>query len=324
MNAVFCQHCCWQTSNCLHPALFLFSYSSWQVFLQGLDSFRPAGAFAPLEAFYFIFFIIFFYSHQDRRHSLLRASYYKMESEGLPAVPPLPPPPPPPPLPPPPPPPPPPSVKGAGLICRGLRRSSRMRNFNWETLPKHSVVGKYNIWTADRTDGEYELDTDHMEELFSHKQDQQQIKPLNRQSLRGQPAAPGGEMVSTCSPSEWRRRSYKSAFYPRFPSSAPKGAWTLQFSWNNSRGESVVVLRRCDCFSQHSSHFRVCNEAASLLGKPPTASVSRQAWSTLLYCSNRLPHWNNTSLQTYLLLKAAYQGKKKNPQLQTKIVRNVS
>lgn len=75
-----------------------------------------------------------------------------------------------------------------------------MRNFNWETLPKHSVVGKYNIWTADRTDGEYELDTDRMEELFSHKQDQQQLKPLNRQSLRGLPAAPGGEMVSTCSP----------------------------------------------------------------------------------------------------------------------------
>lgn len=75
-----------------------------------------------------------------------------------------------------------------------------MRNFNWETLPKHSVVGKHNIWTADRTDGGYELDTDRMEELFSHKQDQQQIKPLNRQSLRGLPAAAGGEMVSTYSP----------------------------------------------------------------------------------------------------------------------------
>lgn len=72
-----------------------------------------------------------------------------------------------------------------------------MRNFNWETLPKHSVVGKHNIWTADRTDGKYELDTDHMEELFSHKQDQQKIKTLNRQSLRGlPPAASGGEMVS--------------------------------------------------------------------------------------------------------------------------------
>ncbi|XP_035536116.1 protein diaphanous homolog 2-like [Morone saxatilis] len=75
-----------------------------------------------------------------------------------------------------------------------------MRNFNWETLPKHSVIGKHNIWTADKTDGEYELDTDHMEELFSHKQNQQKVKALNRQSLRGLPtAASGGEMVSILS-----------------------------------------------------------------------------------------------------------------------------
>lgn len=69
-----------------------------------------------------------------------------------------------------------------------------MRNFNWETLPKHTVIGKHNIWTADKTDGEYELDTDHMEELFSHKQNQQKFKA---QSLRGLPAAAsGGEVVS--------------------------------------------------------------------------------------------------------------------------------
>ncbi|XP_029302531.1 inverted formin-2-like [Cottoperca gobio] len=75
-----------------------------------------------------------------------------------------------------------------------------MRNFNWETLPKHSVEGKHNIWTADKTDGEYELDTDHMEELFSQKQGQQQLKALNRQSLRGLPtAASGVVMVSILS-----------------------------------------------------------------------------------------------------------------------------
>ncbi|KAK2846730.1 hypothetical protein Q5P01_009729 [Channa striata] len=75
-----------------------------------------------------------------------------------------------------------------------------MRNFNWETVPKHSVIGKHNIWTADKTDGEYELDTDHMEELFSHKQGQTQAKALHRQSLRGQPSgASGGELVSILS-----------------------------------------------------------------------------------------------------------------------------
>lgn len=117
---------------------------------------------------------------------------------------PLIPPPPPPPLPPPPPPPLPPApglpppLHGGGLFAKGATRNSRMRNFNWETLPKHSVIGKHNIWTSDKTDGEYELDTDHMEELFSHKQVQQQLKSLNRHSLRGLPtAASGAEIVST-------------------------------------------------------------------------------------------------------------------------------
>lgn len=82
----------------------------------------------------------------------------------------------------------------------GDRRRSRMRNFNWETLPKHSVIGKHNIWTADKTDGQYELDTDHMEELFSHNQVQQHPKGLNRSSVRGQlPSGTGGEMVTILS-----------------------------------------------------------------------------------------------------------------------------
>ncbi|XP_043974422.1 FH2 domain-containing protein 1-like isoform X2 [Gambusia affinis] len=110
------------------------------------------------------------------------------------------PPPPPPPLPPPPPPPPPaPGLPqhGGGTMDWGDRRRSRMRNFNWEALPKHSVIGKHNIWTSDKTDGQYELDTDHMEELFSHKHGQQHPKALNRSSVRGQlPSGTGGEMVT--------------------------------------------------------------------------------------------------------------------------------
>ncbi|XP_061683754.1 FH2 domain-containing protein 1-like [Syngnathoides biaculeatus] len=107
--------------------------------------------------------------------------------------PPLPPPPPPPLLPPPPPPPPPPGLGGSRLE----RRRSRMRNFNWETIPKHTVMGKRNIWTEDRPDGDYELDTEHMEELFSHKRAQQQ----NQLQLAagGPPAPSAGELVSILS-----------------------------------------------------------------------------------------------------------------------------
>ncbi|MEQ2157972.1 hypothetical protein GOODEAATRI_007327 [Goodea atripinnis] len=89
---------------------------------------------------------------------------------------------------------------GGGLMDWGNRRRSRMRNFNWETLPKHSVIGKHNIWTADKTNGQYELDTDHMEELFSHNNGQPHPKGLNRSSVRGQlPSGSGGEMVTILS-----------------------------------------------------------------------------------------------------------------------------
>lgn len=70
-----------------------------------------------------------------------------------------------------------------------------MRNFNWETLPKHTVVGKRNIWTTEMANGDYKLDTDRMKELFSNKQ--LELGAVKRQSLRGLPAvASVGEMVS--------------------------------------------------------------------------------------------------------------------------------
>ncbi|XP_068174424.1 FH2 domain-containing protein 1-like [Antennarius striatus] len=137
----------------------------------------------------------------DSNPNLLTAPQEMMQP-GCPSVPPPPtpplPPPPPPPAPPPPPPPPP-FGHGVGLTSK-TSRSFKMRNFNWETLPKKSVIGKHNIWTVDKTDEEYELDTHHIEELFSHKQDQQKVKTLTRQSLRGLPVSASGEdMVSILS-----------------------------------------------------------------------------------------------------------------------------
>ncbi|KAG7272319.1 hypothetical protein CRUP_011244 [Coryphaenoides rupestris] len=80
-----------------------------------------------------------------------------------------------------------------------------MRNFNWDTLSKARVEGTHNIWTAQRVQGEYELDTAHMEELFSHgapgASASQDPKTLHRQSLRGlPPSAAGAEMVSILNP----------------------------------------------------------------------------------------------------------------------------
>ncbi|XP_061073534.1 inverted formin-2 isoform X2 [Conger conger] len=73
-----------------------------------------------------------------------------------------------------------------------------MRNFNWVTIPKQSVVGKRNIWTVQKSTEEFQLDTKRMEELFSQGgPGQQQKQASSRSSVRGLPSsAQGGEPVS--------------------------------------------------------------------------------------------------------------------------------
>ncbi|XP_016098200.1 FH2 domain-containing protein 1-like [Sinocyclocheilus grahami] len=110
-------------------------------------------------------------------------------------IPPPPPPPPPPNAPPPPPPPPPALFSGGSPFTRGPTRASKMRNFNWEAIPKDTVLGKHNIWTAEKN-SEFELDTKGMEELFS-RNDQKQVQVTNRCSVRQSPShASGPEMVT--------------------------------------------------------------------------------------------------------------------------------
>ncbi|KAI2656354.1 FH2 domain-containing protein 1 [Labeo rohita] len=108
---------------------------------------------------------------------------------------PPPPPPPPPNAPPPPPPPPPALFGGGGPFTRSPMRASKMRNFNWEAIPKDTVLGKHNIWTAEKN-SEFELDTKRMEELFS-RNEQKQVKATARRSILQSPSsASGPEMVT--------------------------------------------------------------------------------------------------------------------------------
>lgn len=112
-----------------------------------------------------------------------------------------PPPPPPPPLPAlPPPPPPPPPITGCELFPHSVHRRSKMRNFNWDTIPKHSVIGKRNVWTSHKNLEDIPLDTKRMEELFSHSE--HQPMPLRhgtvKKSVWGlQSTNPMSEMVSS-------------------------------------------------------------------------------------------------------------------------------
>ncbi|KAJ8412514.1 hypothetical protein AAFF_G00128500 [Aldrovandia affinis] len=84
------------------------------------------------------------------------------------------------------------------LFSRNVERRSRMRNFNWDTIPQQSVLGKRNVWTAQRAQEDFELDIKRMEELFSHSEESQPPKDHTiRKSIRGVPAtAQTAEVIS--------------------------------------------------------------------------------------------------------------------------------
>ncbi|XP_043112360.1 formin-J [Puntigrus tetrazona] len=84
---------------------------------------------------------------------------------------PIPPPsiPPPPPLPPPPPPPPPVSASGLTRIDSG--RKHRLRNLNWERIPKERVEGRKSVWSGSPDeDCELAIDLSSLDELFGQKE----------------------------------------------------------------------------------------------------------------------------------------------------------
>ncbi|XP_062916884.1 FH2 domain-containing protein 1 isoform X1 [Mobula hypostoma] len=70
-----------------------------------------------------------------------------------------------PPVPPPPPPPPPPlPLLESTSPC--LLHKSKLKKVNWIPIPKERILGKNNIWTADKYDDDFQLDTSVMKELF--------------------------------------------------------------------------------------------------------------------------------------------------------------
>ncbi len=88
-----------------------------------------------------------------------------------PSMPPPPPPPPPPPLPPPPPPPLPPPVSACGLTRVDSGRRHRLRNLNWERIPKEHVEGRESVWSGSLDeDCELCIDLSSLDELFGQKQ----------------------------------------------------------------------------------------------------------------------------------------------------------
>ncbi|XP_026135616.1 FH2 domain-containing protein 1 [Carassius auratus] len=78
---------------------------------------------------------------------------------------------PPPSLPPPPPPPPPPPVSSSALSRVESGRKHRLRNLNWERIPKERVEGRKSVWSGSPDeDCELSIDLSSLDELFGQKE----------------------------------------------------------------------------------------------------------------------------------------------------------
>ncbi|KAJ8338385.1 hypothetical protein SKAU_G00373510 [Synaphobranchus kaupii] len=105
----------------------------------------------------------------------------------------------PPPLPPPPPPPPPPPAS-VPLSRLDSARRSRLRNLNWERIPKERVEGRRSVWSGVAVGvDDFTIDLRSLDELFSQKEAQTVDKvPSFRRSLTrcGSPQDPTTDKVS--------------------------------------------------------------------------------------------------------------------------------
>ncbi|XP_063288817.1 formin-J-like [Pelobates fuscus] len=88
-----------------------------------------------------------------------------------------------------PPPPPPPNLNlsgppGSPFPTFDTKRRSRLRNFNWEAIPLEKVKGRPSLWSSETFQGDLQIDTRRMEELFGKQEKEiQQGSPRTRRSL---------------------------------------------------------------------------------------------------------------------------------------------
>ncbi|MGH0143704.1 UNVERIFIED_CONTAM: hypothetical protein FKN15_055263, partial [Acipenser sinensis] len=82
------------------------------------------------------------------------------------------------------PPPPPPPAFGAPFSRQDVTRRSKLRNFNWDAIPKDRILGKNSVWSDVQSD-DFQIDTTSMEELFGRKESASPTGTnISRRSLR--------------------------------------------------------------------------------------------------------------------------------------------
>ncbi|XP_041076947.1 FH2 domain-containing protein 1-like [Polyodon spathula] len=61
------------------------------------------------------------------------------------------------------------SAFGSPFSRQDVTRRSKLRNFNWDAIPKDRILGKNSVWSDAQSD-DFQIDTTSMEELFGRKE----------------------------------------------------------------------------------------------------------------------------------------------------------
>ncbi|XP_041050610.1 FH2 domain-containing protein 1 isoform X1 [Carcharodon carcharias] len=93
------------------------------------------------------------------------------------------------------PPPPPPPPFGSSSSSSSVRKS-KLKKVNWITIPKDRVLGKDNIWTTDKYDDDFQLNTLIMEELFEQVENVSLHGCKHRRSFKNNCLDPTSERIS--------------------------------------------------------------------------------------------------------------------------------
>ncbi len=108
---------------------------------------------------------------QGTKSSTFYGTDFDIQEQEVTSMAPIPPPSIPPPPPPPPPPPLPPPVSACDLTRADSGRRHRLRNLNWERIPKERVEGRESVWSGSLDeDCELCIDLSSLDELFGQKQ----------------------------------------------------------------------------------------------------------------------------------------------------------
>ncbi|XP_026864416.2 uncharacterized protein fhdc2 [Electrophorus electricus] len=179
---------------------------------------------------------------------------------------------PPPPILPPPPPPPPLPAPTATLSRLGPARRHRLRNLNWESIPKERVVGRRSVWSGSLgsdDDDDFPIDLRSLDELFGQKD---ACKPERADSLKrslrhsGSPQESAADKVSLL---DSKRSMNLGIFLRQFKIAVREIVADVQMGCGERYGaEKLTELCKLLPDSEEEARLKGFNGERIMLGEP--------------------------------------------------------